>query len=67
MPKKIRELKAMLKKAGFTMRVGKGSHTNWYHPRYPGRITIAGNDGADARRYLEIEVQKGVDTVEGAE
>nr|MDZ8038592.1 type II toxin-antitoxin system HicA family toxin [Nostoc sp. CreGUA01] len=29
MPKKIRELKAMLLKAGFTYRSGKGSHTVW--------------------------------------
>lgn len=27
MPKKIRELKAMLKIAGFSVRSGKGSHT----------------------------------------
>ncbi|WP_322743355.1 type II toxin-antitoxin system HicA family toxin [Sphaerospermopsis aphanizomenoides] len=32
MPNKIRELKKMLKKAGFIERPGKGSHTNWTHP-----------------------------------
>ncbi|MDJ0730334.1 MAG: type II toxin-antitoxin system HicA family toxin [Crocosphaera sp.] len=35
MPKKIRELKQMLQKAGFCSRTGKGSHSNWYHPLYP--------------------------------
>ena len=56
MLKKIRELKQMLQKAGFTKRPGKGSHTNWVHPLYSGRITIAGKDGADAKTYLEKEV-----------
>jgi predicted RNA binding protein YcfA (HicA-like mRNA interferase family) len=32
MPKKIKELKAMLLKEGFTLKSGKGSHTKWYHP-----------------------------------
>lgn len=42
MPKKIRELKQMLRKSGFAERPGKGSHTNWTHPNYAGRVTIAG-------------------------
>ncbi|WP_287734617.1 type II toxin-antitoxin system HicA family toxin [Microcystis sp. M113S1] len=33
MPKKIRELKSILLKAGFTYRHGKGSHTVWSNPR----------------------------------
>ncbi|MDB9458178.1 type II toxin-antitoxin system HicA family toxin, partial [Dolichospermum circinale CS-545/17] len=28
----IRELKSLLKKAGFIYRSTKGSHTRWYHP-----------------------------------
>jgi predicted RNA binding protein YcfA (HicA-like mRNA interferase family) len=58
MPKKIRELKEALLKAGFTWKVGKGSHTRWRHkllPEYP--LTISGKDGSDARRYLEKEVE----------
>ena len=42
MPKKIRELKRMLTKAGFTQRTGKGSHTNWFHPLYSGRKLFLG-------------------------
>ncbi len=40
MPKKIRELKAMLSQAGFTQipKRGKGSHTVWSHPFYNGSI-----------------------------
>jgi predicted RNA binding protein YcfA (HicA-like mRNA interferase family) len=57
MPKKIRELKAMLRKAGFISRPGKGSHTFWVHPALTDRITISGSDGDDAKRYQEADVQ----------
>jgi predicted RNA binding protein YcfA (HicA-like mRNA interferase family) len=63
MPKKIRELKEMLRQAGFTQRKGKGSHTNWIHPDYAGRVTIAGKDGADAKRYLEKEAEQAIDEI----
>ena len=63
MPKKIRELKEMLLKAGFIERPGKGSHTNWTHPDYAGRVTIAGKDGSDAKRYLEKEVKQAIEIV----
>jgi predicted RNA binding protein YcfA (HicA-like mRNA interferase family) len=66
MPKKIRELKNMLRKAGFGMRPGKGSHTVWEHPKLPGEIvTVSGKDEADARRYQEKEVLDAIRTVEG--
>lgn len=64
MPKKIRELKKMLKKAGFSQRTGKGSHSNWFHPLYSGRITISGKDGADAKDYQENEVFQAIKEVE---
>jgi predicted RNA binding protein YcfA (HicA-like mRNA interferase family) len=47
--KKIRELKQILRKSGFTEIAGKGSHTNWTHPNYVGKLTIAGQDSADAK------------------
>ncbi len=54
MPKKIRELKALVRKAGFTYRSAKGSHTRWFHPLLPSEpITIAGKDGDDAKLYIE--------------
>ncbi|MBE9174980.1 type II toxin-antitoxin system HicA family toxin [Synechocystis salina LEGE 06155] len=59
MPKKIRELKAMLSKAGFTKRPGKGSHSIWVHEKIPELpITIAGKDGDDAKIYLERQVKQ---------
>jgi predicted RNA binding protein YcfA (HicA-like mRNA interferase family) len=57
MPKKIRELKTVLSKAGFTHRPGKGSHTVWSHPLLPYSLTISGKDGSDADRYQEKDVK----------
>ena len=66
MPKKVRELKAMLRKAGFFVRSGKGSHTVWEHPMLPNlRVTIAGQDGDDAKHYLIEEVQAALDQLKG--
>jgi predicted RNA binding protein YcfA (HicA-like mRNA interferase family) len=56
MPKKLRELKAMLRKAGFTYESAKGSHTKWSHPLILGKLTISGKDGADAKAYQEQDV-----------
>jgi len=67
MPKKIRELKKLLQQAGFTQRTGKGSHTNWYHPLYSGRITISGKEGNDAKDYQENEVLKAIKEVKKRE
>jgi predicted RNA binding protein YcfA (HicA-like mRNA interferase family) len=66
MPKKIRQLKAMLKKAGFSSRSGKGSHTQWSHPALEGRsVTVSGKDGSDAKPYQERQVAEAIREVEG--
>jgi predicted RNA binding protein YcfA (HicA-like mRNA interferase family) len=65
MPQKIRELKRKLRQAGFQEAPGKGSHTNWTHPRYPGKITISGKDGADAKPYQEKEVDNAIQVIRG--
>lgn len=57
MPKKIRELKSALLKAGFSSRSGKGSHTVWSHPLLPYSLTLSGKDGADADRYQEQDLK----------
>lgn len=67
MPKKIRELKQMLRRAGFQELPGKGSHTNWIHPLYAGKITIAGKEGSDAKPYQEKEILGAIQTVEDAQ
>ena len=59
MPRKLRELKAELRRAGFRelRQRGKGSHTVWKHPALPGTtVILAGTDGRDADRYQERDV-----------
>ena len=60
MPKKLRELKAMLLRAGFICRTGKGSHTVWKHPDLAARITLSGKDGNDSKPYQEQDVAEAV-------
>ncbi len=63
MPRKIRELKADLRQAGFAERPGKGSHTVWSHPHFRGRLVLAGNDGDDAKPYQEKDVRSALSRV----
>ena len=61
MPRKIRELIAELKKAGFVERGGKGSHRNFTHPRCTMPVTISGKAGDDARQYQERAVREAIE------
>ena len=60
MPRKIRELKAELRKGGFVLLPdrGKGSHTVWEHPFIPDEITLSGQDGEDVKYYQEKQVRE---------
>lgn len=49
MPKKIREIKTILLKAGFTYKPARGSHTKWLHPQLSQSIIIVGKDGDDEK------------------
>ena len=59
MPRKVREIIADYRRAGFTIVVsgGKGSHRKAIHPLVPGAATIAGQEGADAKPYQEAELR----------
>ena len=57
MPRKVRELRAELSKAGFVKLPGKGSHTKWQHPLVPGTVVVSGHDGKDAQPYQEKQVK----------
>jgi predicted RNA binding protein YcfA (HicA-like mRNA interferase family) len=60
MPRKVREIIADYRRAGFTIVVsgGKGSHRKAIHPLVPGAATIAGHEGADAKPYQEAELRE---------
>ena len=61
MPKKIRELKQLLRRAGwFLTWGGKGSHSRWKHENVPRTITLSGNDGDDAGPRQEADIQQAV-------
>ncbi|MDJ0525310.1 MAG: type II toxin-antitoxin system HicA family toxin [Microcystis sp. M53599_WE4] len=45
----------MLRKAAFIQKPGKGSHTNWVHHLYSGKVTVSGKDSTDAKLYQEKE------------
>jgi predicted RNA binding protein YcfA (HicA-like mRNA interferase family) len=64
MPKKIRELKSFLLKAGFSFEPGKGSHTKWFHTLLTGKITLSGKDGDDAKPYQEKDVNNALQRLE---
>ena len=62
MPKKIRDLRSDLRRAGWTLVKGggKGSHTKYKHPNVPRKVTLAGADGSDAKPYQEVDVANAV-------
>jgi predicted RNA binding protein YcfA (HicA-like mRNA interferase family) len=55
-PKKIRQLKGMLLKAGCRCDAAKGSHTKWSHPKVANKLILSGKDGNDAKPYQEDAV-----------
>jgi predicted RNA binding protein YcfA (HicA-like mRNA interferase family) len=69
MPRKLRQLKADLRKAGFIEESdrGKGSHGRWIHPEVTGSsVHLSGHDGDDARHYQERNVREAIAKVEAA-
>jgi len=61
MPRKLRQLKANLKAAGFVLKAprGKGSHVMYVHPRVEEAVvTLSGHDGDDAKPYQERDVRE---------
>jgi predicted RNA binding protein YcfA (HicA-like mRNA interferase family) len=67
MPRKIRELIADLRKAGFTSDRQKGSHRQFKHPSFQGLITLSGGEGDDAKTYQERQTTKAIADSKSAE
>jgi len=68
LPRKIRQLKADLRRAGFYEDRTSGSHAIWKHPLIPGiSANLAGSDGDDAKRYQEQEVRLAIQAARTAQ
>lgn len=67
MPRKIRELRADLKREGFRLRPGHGSHERWTHPLVTGRVTLSGQTGDDADHYQEEDVAEALAALAAAQ
>lgn len=64
MPRKIREIRADLRGAGFSILRQEGSHQTWSHPEAPDlRLTVSGNDGDDAKPYQERQLREKLDAL----
>ena len=64
MPRKIRQLIADLRTAGFVNIRGKGSHRTYEHPKGP-IVVISGNLGDDAKPYQEKQVKLKIEESQG--
>jgi hypothetical protein len=68
-PRKLRELRRDLRRAGYNQVKGggKGSHTKWKHPLVPGAVNLPGADGDDAKAYNEQDVAEAIRRAREAE
>lgn len=67
MPRKLRELRADLRRAGFTIARQRGSHQTWQHPLTKATsIVLSGADGADAKPYQEGTLAKALQQLDAA-
>jgi predicted RNA binding protein YcfA (HicA-like mRNA interferase family) len=54
----------MLRKAGFTEKPAKGSHTKWSHHLLSGKIILSGMDRDDAKSYQEKDVEQAIEKIQ---
>ncbi len=57
MPRKLRELIAELRRAGFVQESAKGSHRKFRHPKGITVILSGHNEGVDAKPYQEKQIK----------
>ncbi len=60
-PRKLRELIADLKRAGFVQEPARGSHRKFRHPKGVTVILSGHGEGADALPYQERQVQRTIE------
>jgi len=47
--------------------MAKRSHEGWRHPLVPGKVTLSGQEGADAQGYQEVQVRAFLARIRAAE
>jgi hypothetical protein len=68
MPRKLRQLRSDLRRAGWAIDRQSGSHQIWKHALVPGaEVNLAGADGQDARPYQERDVREAVRRAQDAQ
>ena len=61
MPRKLRELMADLKRAGFVLEPGRGSHRKFRHAKGQTVILSGHGEGVDAKPYQERQVKNTIE------
>jgi predicted RNA binding protein YcfA (HicA-like mRNA interferase family) len=60
MPRKLRQLRADLRREGWAIARQRGSHQTWKHSLVSTPVILAGDDGDDADHYQERDVRKAI-------
>ena len=63
MPKKIKQLKSLLRQAGCHNIPAKGSHSKWSHQALHHKLILSGKDNSDAKPYQESMVVKFINEI----
>ena len=63
MPRKLWELIADYRRAGATIKSGRGSHRKIRHPDFPGCVILSGSNGKDAKQYQEKDLRTFLNTI----
>ncbi|MGH2559799.1 MAG: type II toxin-antitoxin system HicA family toxin [Thermomicrobiales bacterium] len=64
LPRKLRELRADPRRAGWVLVRQSGSHQTWQHSDLPAiSVRLSGNDGDDAKPYQNRDVARAFEAV----
>jgi predicted RNA binding protein YcfA (HicA-like mRNA interferase family) len=61
MPRRLRELRRDLRKAGWSVVRQRGSHETWEHLQVSFPVVLSGKDSQDAQPYQERDVREAVE------
>jgi hypothetical protein len=68
MPRKLRQLRSDLRRAGWAIDRQSGSHQIWKHPLlHVAEVNLAGADGQDAHPYQDRDVREAVRRAQDAQ